>query len=168
MRLPPYYRMPSWQRFLAGIIVGTMIGFSFFILLFGMAQERQIQKIYEQETKIKTLQAHKKTLLEEQDQKNDLLEKKVTIQDIKVTIENSKIEKILRYDLEEQMTRDLRSLINNDIESVAINKELIYNTIEKRTYTTDRMDYQFKIQTLVIFSTLEVNVRIVHIDEKAR
>ncbi|WKB36765.1 hypothetical protein QS257_07435 [Terrilactibacillus sp. S3-3] len=76
MRIPPYYRMPDWQRFLAGIVIGILIGFSFFMFLFGMAQERQMNTIREQASQIKTLEEHKKALLEDEEQKKMPIYKK--------------------------------------------------------------------------------------------
>lgn len=159
MRIPPYYRMPDWQRFLAGIVIGILIGFSFFMFLFGMAQERQMNTIREQASQIKTLEEHKKALLEDEEQKNADLQKKLTIQEIDVSIEG-RIDKVSKYELRQKVIEELRSLIGNDIESVAVNKELIYKSIEHKPFVIDDITYRFKIQDLVIFSNLQIQLKV--------
>ncbi|MFC7393665.1 sporulation membrane protein YtrI [Scopulibacillus cellulosilyticus] len=170
MRIPPYYKIPSWQRFLSGVVVGMIIGFLFFILLYGLAQERQINKIREQATEIKSLQNDKKALLEDQDKENEELEKKLKVQDIQVNIQTSSrknIDRIVRYELEEQISERLQSLIKNNIESVAVNKELIYKAVEDHPFTIDKNAYYFKVKSLVIYSVIEVNVIPVEPKKKA-
>ncbi|MBM7644803.1 gas vesicle protein [Scopulibacillus daqui] len=161
MRIPPYYRIPSWQRFLSGVAIGMIIGFLFFVLLFGLAQERQINKIKEQATEIKSLENDKRALLEDQDKENKELEKKLKVQDVQVNILSSQrinLDRIVRYELEQQISERLHSLIKNDIESVAVNKELIYKAVEGHPFTIDKNSYYFKVKSLVIYSVIEINV----------
>ncbi len=44
MHIPPYYKRPSFQRFFAGICIGTIIGYLIFIYMFGELQEKWIEE----------------------------------------------------------------------------------------------------------------------------
>ncbi|TCP32082.1 hypothetical protein EV207_10155 [Scopulibacillus darangshiensis] len=164
MRIPPYYKRPGWQRFLSGITVGLIFGFIFFMSLYGMAQERQIDKIKEQQTEIKSLQRRNETLMDDKEEKNEQLEKKLLVQDVKVNILVSKqkeIDRIILFELKEKIEERLHSLINNDIESISSNLDLIYKAIEGHPFMIDKVAYHFKIQDLVIKSVVEVSVKII-------
>ncbi|WKB36764.1 hypothetical protein QS257_07430 [Terrilactibacillus sp. S3-3] len=83
----------------------------------------------------------------------------MTIQEIDVSIEG-RIDKVSKYELRQKVIEELRSLIGNDIESVAVNKELIYKSIEHKPFVIDDITYRFKIQDLVIFSNLQIQLKV--------
>jgi len=160
MRIPPYYRNPAWQRFFAGCAVGIIIGFCFFILLYGIAQERQMDKILEQETIIKDLQEANETLRESNEKENEKLSKQLTIQEVKVKIDKGKyaLNHLIELDLQQAISSQLNILINKNIESVADNHQLIIQAVEGHTYTVEDKVYTFKVKSLVIFSTVQITV----------
>ncbi|GGL42186.1 sporulation membrane protein YtrI [Sporolactobacillus putidus] len=154
MRIPPYHRMPDRQRFLAGCIIGVLVGFSFFLFLFGAAQERQIDKIREQGAEIQMLEKQKKALIDAEERKNEQLEKKMTVQEIDVTIADASLEKAARTELEQAVADELNSVINHSIESVADNQQLIEKAIERKPFTAAEITYRFHVKSMVIFSKL--------------
>lgn len=160
MRIPPYYRYPSWQRFFAGAVVGIIIGFCFFIVLYGLAQERQIDKILEQKTVIEGLQDDLQTLREGHDKENEELAKQLKVQEVKVKIDKGKfpLNHIVEFELKQDISTQLNILINKDIESVAENSELIFQSINGHSYPVEDKVYNFKVKTLVIFSVVQVTV----------
>lgn len=163
MRIPQYYRAPLWQRFFSGIIVGIVIGWLFFISIYGMAQERQINKIKKLQTEKQSLIRDKEILYEEEKKKNEALQKKLTIQDIKIIIKDKKdqkLEQITKYELKSAIEERIHSIINSDIESVATNKLLIYRAIEGHTFTIDNKRYQLSIESIVIYTTLELTLKV--------
>lgn len=153
-----------WQRFFSGVVVGIVIGWLFFISLYGIAQENQINKITKLQDEKKSLMNDKNILLEEEKKKNSELQKKLTIQDIKVTIKDKnggpKLEQIVKFQLKNKIEEQIHSLISSDIESVATNKLLIYRAIEGHTFAIDDKKYQLKIESIVIYTTLELTVKI--------
>ncbi|WEG13896.1 hypothetical protein PU629_05890 [Pullulanibacillus sp. KACC 23026] len=164
MRVPPYYRDPSWQRFFAGIIIGAIIGFGFFIYINGEAQERQLLLINQQKKTIEDLEDQNKVLLEKSETQNEDLQKELTIQEIKVTVEttpNIKLDGLKKIDLIDQIKDQLRPIIGNDIESVAKNQALIFNLINDHPFVIENNVYQVQVQSVVIFSNLEVQVKVI-------
>jgi hypothetical protein len=160
MRIPPYYRYPAWQRFFAGAAIGIIIGYCFFIVLHGLAQERQIDKILEQETIIEGLKNDIKTLREGKDKENEELEKQLTVQEVNVKIDKGKFQlnHIVELDLKQAISSQLNILVNKNIDSVAENSELIFQAINGHNYQLEEKTYYFKVKTLVIFSTVQITV----------
>jgi len=160
MRIPPLYRDPTWQRFFAGCAIGIIIGFCYFILLHGIAQERQIDKILEQETIIENLKKDIQTLREDNEKENEELAKQLTVQDVKVTIDKGKfsLNHLIKLDLENAISSQLNILVNKNIESVADQHQLIFQAVEGHTYSVEDKAYSFKVKSLVIYSTVKITV----------
>ncbi|WP_085523112.1 sporulation membrane protein YtrI [Tuberibacillus sp. Marseille-P3662] len=172
MRIPPYYRIPSWQRFLAGVIIGMFVGFAFFLVIFGLAQEEQINKIKKQETKIDDLERSNETLLKEKKEKNEKLEKQLTVQEINVKIKvpekySEKVSEITKYDLKKKINEQLGSLVNQDVHSVYTTSDLIYRSIEDKTFIVDDTGYQFEILNVEYYSIINVTVKISDVESTA-
>ncbi|WP_027724089.1 sporulation membrane protein YtrI [Tuberibacillus calidus] len=167
MRIPPYYKYPAWQRFFAGCAVGAIIGFCFFILLYGMAQERQIDKIMEQETIIKDLKDNLEVLRESSEKENEELTKQLTIQEVKVFVDEGKfsLNHLVKLDLEQALASQLKILINKRIETVGDNDQLIFQAIEGHPFTVEDKTYTFKIKSLIIFSTVKITVLLTGVKE---
>ncbi|GGE52077.1 hypothetical protein GCM10011391_33600 [Pullulanibacillus camelliae] len=165
MRVPPHYTPPSVQRFFAGVIIGALIGFIFFIILFGIAQDRQIRKIKEQQALIEKLVDKNETLTKLKDEENEELSKKLKVQDIKVTIDSGKQEmkRFVIYSLEQEISEQLNSLVSQEITAVSSSKALIFNTINSRKFVLEDKAYQFKVKTLTISTTLEIDVEVVEV-----
>jgi len=163
MRVPPHYTPPTIQRFLAGIVIGALIGFIFFIILFGIAQDRQIRKIKEQQALIENLVDKNDTLTKLKDEENEELSKQLKIQEIKVNIDSGKqdIKRFLIYNLERQISEQLNPLINQDITAISSSKSLIFNTINGHKFLLEDKAYQFKVKTLILSTTLEIDVEVV-------
>ncbi|RYL93791.1 sporulation protein [Sporolactobacillus sp. THM7-4] len=160
MRIPPYYKMPDWQRFLAGCVIGLLIGFSIFLFLYGTAQEKQINKIREQKAEIEILKEQKKILIESEERKNEDLEKKLTVQEIEIYISDHHMDEATKAELENAVADELHSIVNHSIESVADNRELIEKAIERKPLIVSDITYHFKVKSMVIFSTVTLQLQV--------
>ncbi|HET7578376.1 MAG TPA: sporulation membrane protein YtrI [Bacillales bacterium] len=161
MRIPQSYQTPGWQRFLAGLILGMILGWVFFIIISGIAQERQLTKIQQQKDKIEQLQKALKNWQEDSEEKNKELEQKLTVQNIKVKLSakgNLNLTKLELSELKGEVTNLLSStLVNQNIEYAAASQKLIFHTIENKIYTIDKNNYRINVQMLVIYSTVQVS-----------
>jgi uncharacterized protein YfeS len=162
MRIPQYSHDPGWQRFIAGLVLGIIIGWLLFIILSGIAQERQINLINQQKDQIKELKNEKEIWLDDVKKQNEKLQQKLTIQDIQIDFSNEKeinLGEAEQSKLKGQIKDQLSSLYNQSIETAAANRELI-NLIQNQPYTIDKNQYRVHIQSLVIYSTVEITLKI--------
>ncbi|GER67005.1 hypothetical protein BpJC7_14650 [Weizmannia acidilactici] len=164
MRIPPLYRKPSWQRFMAGFIVGGCISWLIFLYMFGVMQERQAQIIERQEKTIRDLQQEKAIWQEDYKKLNQKNEKLLTIQSIDVKISNYE-----KYDIqdsqsifeaEEDIKHDLSPLIAKNLKTAYLNKELIIRMLENKTIKINHRRYTFKVQDILFYSTIRVHLHL--------
>ncbi|RYM06927.1 hypothetical protein EWH99_01655 [Sporolactobacillus sp. THM7-7] len=160
MRIPPYYRMPDWQRFLAGCVIGLFVGFSVFLFLYGTAQEKQINRIRELKAEIETLRAQREALIESEERKNRALERQLTVQQIDIIISDSRMDKATKAEVEHAVAEELHPLVNHSIASVADNSELVKNSIEGKPFVVSDITYQFRIKSMTIYSTVSLHLEV--------
>ena len=166
MRVPPNYRSPGLERFFAGTIIGMIIGFVFFILLYGIAQDKQLEKIKKQQVEIEDLKKSVKTLTEQGTEENQKLAKQLKIQEISVDIESGRkdLPQLVTYELKKKIAQRLDALRNKNIDSIADAKDLIFSSIEGYNFQVEDNIYNFTIKSLFATSNLEITVKLV--DEK--
>jgi cell division protein FtsB len=163
MRVPPYHQKPGWQRFFAGVVIGALISWFVFLFQFGVLQDKQIQKISEQELEISDLKKSKEILIEDAKKLNEENKSKLKIQDFEIVFANRKKVELSSLDLHHMKTavlEDLNSLIGQDIQSLSKNKDLLFRTIENRLYEMDDKTYKLKIHTVFVDTTLEISLNI--------
>ncbi|MCT8137390.1 hypothetical protein H1D32_06295 [Anaerobacillus sp. CMMVII] len=163
MRIPPYYRKPSWQRFFAGLIIGIIIGWFFFIYQFGNIQEKLVTEIKVQEAIIDDQKRNIEILRSDKDELNKENQKKLTVQEVKVYFKNDKALKLSElsiYELRSQIENELTPVINKNIETVSNTSELLQQTIQNKTFTVNEKKYHVIIRELHLYTTLELFVEI--------
>lgn len=163
MRIPRHYRQLGWQRFIVGIFLGFIGGWILFIILSSTAHEQQLKEIDELKTKIESLKKENDDLTSDEKRKNKELQQRLTVQAIEIYYVNNetykKLDKGEKLKLEKSIKEQLSSIRNNDIETVAKNKDLIY-LIENEDYTIEKDEYEITIKELVITSTLEIHIEV--------
>jgi hypothetical protein len=166
MRVPPYNRDPGWQRFFAGSVIGAVVGWLIFILMFGTTQEQYISdlKVYEDEVKKYKERIH---ILTEDNDKLKEERNELQIEDFKIAILNHEkymLSPLSRYSIINRITEDLNHIITKDIKSITENKELLIKTIENNSYILDDKRYFFKVSYLYIDTTIEIDLMIVKME----
>jgi hypothetical protein len=163
MRIPPYHRDKTWQRFFAGMAFGAVISWFVFLQLFGILQEKQVRTITELKDKIVDLENDIQIWKEDYIELNKINKKKLTIQDIKINITNTeqyKLDSYTKFRIQESVKQDIAHLIAKDIETVYKGKELLRKTIENKTYQIDDRRYKVEIYELFLFTTLSIELKI--------
>jgi hypothetical protein len=163
MRIPPYYRQAGWQRFFSGVIIGMIIGWFFFIYQFGSIQEKLVTEIKMQQAMIKDQKRDIEVLRSDKDELNKENQKKLTVQEVKVYFKNDKelkLSELSIYELRSQIENELTPVKNKNIEAVANARELLYQTVQNKTYTVNEKRYHVIVKELHLYTTLEIFVEI--------
>lgn len=163
MRIPPYYRRPSWQRFFAGMAIGGAISWCIFIYIFGVWQEKHTALIDKQSEKIIDLENEKKIWQEEYKEINKRTIEQLTIQKINVKIINGekyKLDMLSVSEIEDSVKDDISMMLAKDMETVYKSKELIKKIIQNKPVKINDKRYKLKIKEMVIFTTLSIQLEI--------
>lgn len=167
MRIPPYYRNPSWQRFFAGMVIGACLSWGIFLYMHGVMIEDKSTEI----SKLKSdLEKEKKKVKIWQDDYKALNEKnleQLTIQEIEVKITNGE-----KYDLdtlavlqaEDEIKDDLNYFLAKDLEFVYKSRDLISKVIKNKVIPLNGKRYRLKITSLFVYTTVNLQLEL-HLDE---
>ena len=163
MRPPLLAKDKGWQRFFSGIIIGAVVGWIVFFYMYSKMQEDQTQEIIEQKQEISNLKDKIAIWEKESDSLNEETEKKLTIQEIQVTIENYRqynLDLLSVLQAQEAIRKDLSSLITKDLETVYKGKLLIKKTIENKIIEMNEKKYTFEVTELMFYTTIYIEVQV--------
>ncbi|MCD7032787.1 sporulation protein [Metabacillus sp. GX 13764] len=163
MRIPPYYRKPSWQRFFAGAFIGAIISWGFFLFTYGVLQEKQVTIIHKQKDAIEELEKRLKIWEEDIKDLNKETIEKLTVNDVKVHLTNADrydLSTLTAFKIENNVKEDMSDVIARDIESVFKSRKLLKKAIENRVYKLDDKNYRLKITEMAIYTTVYVELEI--------
>ena len=140
MRVPPLYARKGWQRFLAGLSVGVIFGWLFFLMLFGIMYEKQITTLKEQKIEISDLKMQNQTLLDDkEDFNNTEMEKTLLVKNIEVTFEKDKelpLNSLTRHELKKEIQSELNDLLNKDLGAISRTRSFIISSLENKTLSS--------------------------------
>ncbi|MFC0473267.1 sporulation membrane protein YtrI [Halalkalibacter kiskunsagensis] len=164
MRVPPIYERPTVKRFFAGMILGIIIGWAFFVYQYGQVYEGLVFRISEQEALIADLEGDIDVLLSEQDKLNEENQKKLTVKEIDIQFTNSRtlrLNQLTLLDLKQQALNELQDIKRKDIETVASMRALMISTLENKVFRVGDKRYQLTVEGTSLYTTLEIHVKIV-------
>ncbi|WP_270179566.1 sporulation membrane protein YtrI [Alkalihalobacillus sp. CinArs1] len=160
MRVPQVYTRKGWQKFLAGLSVGVIFGWLFFLMLFGIMYEKQITTIKEQKIKISDLKTQNRTLLDDQENyDNEDIEKTLHIKGIVVTFEKDQdlsLNSLTKHELKKAVQDELNDLLNKDLGSVAHTRSFIIKSLENKSLLINDIEYGFEVKQMIVYTTVEV------------
>ncbi|AZU63600.1 sporulation membrane protein YtrI [Neobacillus mesonae] len=163
MRIPPYYRRPSWQRFFAGMAVGGAISWCIFLYIFGVWQEENAKLIRKQQNDITELNNDIKIWQEDYEELNNRNLAKITVQNIQIKITNwerYKLDDFSVFETEEAVRNDIKMVLAKDLETVAKSKDLVKKIIENKPIKINDKRYKLKVKEMIIFTTLTIQLEI--------
>ncbi|MCK0471334.1 sporulation membrane protein YtrI [Halalkalibacter sp. APA_J-10(15)] len=164
MRIPPLYKRTTFQRFLAGFIIGVLCGWFFFLFQYGQLYNALMIQLSEQRSTIITLEARIAELNSEQTKLNEENQKKLTIQSIEVELSNARrlrLNQLTQLELRTQIIEELQHLEREDIETVASMKDLMIRALENKVFNVDDNEFQVDVQEIYLFTTLRIELAII-------
>ncbi|MFD2211148.1 sporulation membrane protein YtrI [Virgibacillus halophilus] len=159
MHIPPYYKKPSWQRFLLGVFFGALAGYLIVIFMHGTMYGKLVEKNYELQSKVNDLQKQKEALMEDNEDLDQENNKPSTIEIMEIKISNAeelKLDPLIIHQLSDKIKKDLDQLIGLETEVIGKSDELIVSTIENKTYHVDDFSYTFTVDRMVVSSKLKL------------
>lgn len=166
MRIPPYYRKPSWQQLFAGMAIGGAISWCIFLYIFGVWQEEYSRQIHEQEKTIIKLNNDKKIWQEEFQALNKKTIEQMTVQEIKIKIINPEkydFDLLSVFQVEEDVKNDISMMIAKDLETVYKSRELLRRAIENKVVRVNNKRYRLEVREIFIYTALSIRLEI-HLD----
>ncbi|MGD6833344.1 sporulation membrane protein YtrI [Sutcliffiella halmapala] len=166
MRVPPYHKEPSWQLFFSGVVLGAVIGWVVFLVLYGAIQERQVGELIKAKKQLELSEARYHILIEDNEKLKEEKDK-LKVQDIKIIIINHDkymLGSLTRFSVIEGIKKDLNHLIAKEVKGIKDNKELLKKTIENKSYELDEKKYYFHVEDLYIDTTIEIGLMIVKVE----
>lgn len=148
MRIPPLYQRKGYQRFFAGMAIGFIIGWAFFLIQGGLAHERLIHKIDDQKLIIKDLEKKNEILTSDDEKANKELAKKFKLHEINVRfseINSKKLSNLTRVHLIKAVEDDLEHLMGEDTETIAKSNTLLFQAIENKPYRIDDDEQAYRV-----------------------
>jgi hypothetical protein len=163
MRIPPLYMRPSWQRLLAGTVIGGAISWCIFLYIFGVWQEEHTKLIREQKEEITELNNDLKIWQDEYKAANKKKIEQITVQKISVRITNWEkydLDSFSAFEVEDKVKEDVGLMIAKDLETVYKSKDLIKKIIENKTIRINNKRYRLEVKEMVIYTTLSIQLEI--------
>lgn len=163
MRIPPYYRRPSWQRFFAGAAVGGAISWCIFLYIYGVWQEENTELLRIQQQKIIDLNEEKKIWQEEYKEMNKRNIEQLTVQKINVKImnwEKYKLDLLSVSETEDSVKDDISMMLAKDLDTVYKSKDLLKKIIENKPIKINDKRYKLKVKEMVIYTNLTIQLDI--------
>src|SRR5690625_2758114 len=162
MHIPPYHKKRSWQIFLIGVFVGSIIAYLMFSYMYGEMYEDLLSKNIQLRMQVTELEHQNEALLQD---KEDLEEEKSndTIQAIDIDFSNSKelrIDKLITNELEDLIKNEINDIIGKDIKSLSENDDLLVTVIENKTFTIDDLSYKFEVKKLFISEKVKITLHV--------
>lgn len=166
MRVPPYHQVRGWRRFFAGAVIGGMIGWLVFLYMFGVMQEKQIQKIMDQRKAIKYMEKKLEIWEADYQKLNEETEKKLKIQEIQITILNGgtyNLDHLSIAEAEDAIRVDLASLIAKDVETIYNGRSLLKKSIENKILDINKRRYKLDVAEIFFYTNMKIEVRLVRL-----
>ncbi|WP_143063825.1 sporulation membrane protein YtrI [Piscibacillus halophilus] len=160
MHIPPYYKRPKWQAFFIGVIVGTMVGYLFFLYIYGEHTERWIEENLTLRQELKDLENDFELLKKDSDDQSEQL---LRIQDVEIELSNTEQVKLDRFTtirLTSLIEDEIGEVVGDHIESVNEQRDLLIRTIENKNFRVNQIQYQVKVVFLSIGPTLDVTLEV--------
>ena len=166
MRVPPYNRDPGWQRFFSGVVLGAIVGWFIFMLMYGVTLEKNICDLIKYKEEVKSYKDRIHILTEDNDKLKEEKDQ-LKIEDFNISIINHEkymLNSFSRSSIIARITEDLNDQVSKDVASIKDNRQLLIKVIENKSYTLDDKRYYFKVEFLYIDTTIEMDLLIVKME----
>ncbi|UOQ86280.1 sporulation membrane protein YtrI [Gracilibacillus salinarum] len=165
MHIPPYYKRPGWQRFLAGICIGTIVGYFVFIYMFGELQQKWIEEKLAMQSELQDLQHSYDTLLKNHQQLDQETKNGIQIQELEIEFLN--LEKVnidndrpMVQQLDQVLRNEASSAIGKSVDDLSNSIDLLISSIENKIINIDDFRFQATVSRVIVGETLRLSIEL--------
>ncbi|WP_208592251.1 sporulation membrane protein YtrI [Gracilibacillus suaedae] len=165
MHIPPYYKRPSWQRFLAGVAIGTIIGYIIFIYMFGELQEKWIEENLALRGDLQDLRQSYENLRKnhealDQQTKKGLQVGEINIEFLNLEELNIDSDRIMIQQLEDAVRTEASHAIGKSVDEIINSIDLLISTIENKTINIDDFRFQAEVRRIIVTETVYLSIEL--------
>ncbi|WP_066194746.1 MULTISPECIES: sporulation membrane protein YtrI [Gracilibacillus] len=169
MHIPPYYKRPAWQRFLAGVALGSIIGYFIFLYMFGSLQQQWIEEKIALRTRYQDLYQNYTTLVQNHQKLDQQTKEGVQITEIEIEFLNLEQldlanDRLMRHQLEEAIREEAGQAIGKKVEDMTESIDFLIATVENKTIRIDDFRFQATVSRMVVSETLYLSIELTKAD----
>ncbi|MBA2173344.1 hypothetical protein H0266_00365 [Halobacillus locisalis] len=164
MHIPPLYKKKEWKRFFAGLSLGAIIGYMFFLFIYGQQQENITKEHIQLTAEFNELEDKYEHLLNNPKKGKEAEPTKVN--EVVVNYANAKkleVDLLTQHQLTSLVKELLASIHGQDLNTISTQVDLIISTVESKDYVIDQMTYQLEVRKLIVAKevTLDLEIKLV-------
>ncbi|GAA0336178.1 hypothetical protein GCM10008967_28200 [Bacillus carboniphilus] len=171
MRVPELYRKNrTFQILVIGMVFGSIISWCVFLFMFGSLNDKQLLRIEELQEQVSSLKKDNETLLKNIKEINQENEKKLTVQLIDISLQNTEKYNLSAFDelkIKQEIRDETREILNRKIEDISSNVEFIIKAIEHKPYYIGDATYSVKVDRFSLTTTLKLTLSIESVDRRS-
>ncbi|WP_206760643.1 sporulation membrane protein YtrI [Halobacillus yeomjeoni] len=159
--IPQDFRKKEWKRFFAGLLLGTIAGYMFFLFIHGQLQEKYAEDHIALTSELNQLEAKYQGLLNQKNQEKGV--KSIRVLEISLAFDNAKkleVDLLTQHQLSSLVKDQLKSVTGKDLRIVADQVDLMITAIESKNYVVDDFTYQLKVKKLIVSEIIHFNLEI--------
>lgn len=159
MHIPPYYKQKSWQRFIIGVVTGSLIAYMIFIYMHGKMYEKIYEENLDLQSKVSELKSRNDSLLQDKKALDEKSKQQPMIEHIDIFISNQeelRLDRLIVYQLDHMIKQEINHIIGKEIKAISESDQLLISTIENTAFTIDDFTYYFEIERMTISDTVKL------------
>ncbi|MFC4403676.1 sporulation membrane protein YtrI [Gracilibacillus xinjiangensis] len=165
MHIPPLYKRPGWQRFLAGSVIGAFIAYFIFVFMYGEMQEKWIEENLALRGELLELKETHNALVENHRILDEQAKEGIEIKEVTITFTNLKTykiehDRIMIQQLNEAIKQETSQMIGMNLAEVTNSTDLLIRAIENKTITIDDFKFRAKVKKMIVTETLQLSIEL--------
>ncbi|USG67216.1 hypothetical protein NDK47_07985 [Brevibacillus ruminantium] len=145
-----------WKRYIALLVIGGILGGSTILFMYGREMEQMMLVKRSLEVLNEKLMDENQRL--KQSEKVARRKQEVLIEEIRVTVLDTKLHETIELQVARQLEKDLASLKGKKVEQVAEVQEMLHEMLRRREYIIEGTMVEVRVKTVAISRILHLFV----------
>lgn len=161
MHIPPYHKRRSWQIFILGLLMGSLIAYFVLVFMYGKMYEAILTENIALQAEVRELTQQNEALVNDKEKLQ--AKSTLTVQTITIHFINEKqfrFDQLIVHQLNDLIKQELRDIIGKDVRTVSESSQLLISLIENKKYTVDDLSYHFIVRKLTIAEEMTLDLEV--------